>query len=69
MMNHEEILHDKIDKQLLQFDDDDFGENDMENDYKNLVIYQKHKATLYLLHLQKRHDFGVYSFCLVSIVH
>jgi hypothetical protein len=57
-----EIPHDKTDKLSSLSDDEDFEVNDMENDYKNLVIYPKHRVTLSSQHLQKKLVSGEYSY-------
>jgi hypothetical protein len=54
---HEEILRGKTDKPSSLSEAEGFDEKDMENDYKNLGISQKHRAILSLLRLPKRYDF------------
>jgi hypothetical protein len=49
-----EVFDGKMNRRSYPFDDEDFGDNDMESDYKNLDIYQRHSPILSLLHSQKR---------------
>jgi hypothetical protein len=53
----------KLNNLLLLLVDDDFLVNDIEIDYKNFEIYQKHKVILYLQHFLKKLDFLVMCFC------
>jgi len=57
-MKKADELVDKMNKHLQQYDDDDLWVNDTENDYKNLVTYQKLNQILFLRHLVKKCDFS-----------
>ncbi|OQB40234.1 MAG: hypothetical protein BWY04_01407 [candidate division CPR1 bacterium ADurb.Bin160] len=46
-----------MNKLWQRYDDEGLRESDIENDYRNLAIFQKHNQTLCLQHLAKKYDF------------